>query len=67
MRLVEAGRLEEHRAKGGNPDVDVSYQYLRFFLKVSHGLDCLVLSLLTLSRATKNLIRFVKTTGLGSS
>ncbi len=26
--------LEEHRAKGGNPDVDVSYQYLRFFLEV---------------------------------
>jgi len=59
--------VEEHRAKGGNPDVDVSYQYLRFFLQVSHGLDCLVLSLLTLPRATKNLSRFVKTTGLGSS
>ena len=27
--------LEEHRAKGGNPDVDVPYQYLRFFLEVS--------------------------------
>jgi tryptophanyl-tRNA synthetase len=27
--------LEEHRAKGGNPEVDVSYQYLRFFLEVS--------------------------------
>jgi len=26
--------LEEHRAKGGDPDVDVSYQYLRFFLEV---------------------------------
>ncbi|GAA6046199.1 Tryptophan--tRNA ligase, cytoplasmic [Rhodotorula toruloides] len=24
--------IEEHRAKGGNPDVDVSYQYLTFFL-----------------------------------
>lgn len=24
--------LEEHRAKGGNTDVDVSYQLLRFFL-----------------------------------
>jgi tryptophanyl-tRNA synthetase len=29
--------LEEHRAKGGNPDVDVPYQYLKFFLEVSHG------------------------------
>ena len=27
--------LEEHRAKGGNPDVDVPYQYLKFFLEVS--------------------------------
>ncbi|VDD74298.1 unnamed protein product [Mesocestoides corti] len=25
--------VEEHRAKGGNCDVDVSYQYLRFFLE----------------------------------
>ena len=23
--------LEEHRKKGGNPDIDVSYQWLRFF------------------------------------
>jgi hypothetical protein len=26
--------LEAHRAEGGNPDVDVSYQYVRFFLEV---------------------------------
>ncbi|KAI9317246.1 hypothetical protein BX666DRAFT_1858040 [Dichotomocladium elegans] len=25
--------IEEHRANGGNPDVDVSYQYLSFFLE----------------------------------
>ncbi|KAJ1680138.1 tryptophan--tRNA ligase [Spiromyces aspiralis] len=25
--------LQEHREKGGNPDVDVPYQYLRFFLE----------------------------------
>jgi len=25
--------LEEHRKKGGNPDIDVSYQYLRMFLE----------------------------------
>jgi tryptophanyl-tRNA synthetase len=25
--------LEEHRAKGGEPDDDVSYQYLQFFLE----------------------------------
>jgi tryptophanyl-tRNA synthetase len=25
---------EEQREKGANPDVDVSYQYLRFFLEV---------------------------------
>jgi len=24
--------IEEHREKGGNPDIDVSYQYLTFFL-----------------------------------
>lgn len=24
--------VEEHKANGGNPDVDVSYQYLSFFL-----------------------------------
>ncbi|MBI4159485.1 tryptophan--tRNA ligase [Candidatus Woesearchaeota archaeon] len=23
--------LEEHRKKGGNPDIDISYQYLKFF------------------------------------
>src|SRR5215469_8535379 len=23
--------IEEHRTKGGNPNVDISYQYLRFF------------------------------------
>lgn len=27
--------VEEHRAKGGDPEVDVSYQYLKFFLEVS--------------------------------
>jgi tryptophanyl-tRNA synthetase len=26
--------LEEHRAKGGNPEIDVSYNYLKFFLEV---------------------------------
>ncbi|KUI62918.1 Tryptophan--tRNA ligase, cytoplasmic [Cytospora mali] len=25
--------IEEHREKGGNPDVDVSYQYLRYFME----------------------------------
>ena len=24
---------EEHRKKGGNPDVDVAYQYLRYFFE----------------------------------
>ncbi len=27
--------LEEHREKGGDPEIDVSYQYLKFFLEVS--------------------------------
>jgi len=27
--------LEEHRAKGGNPDVDVSFQYLKYFFEPS--------------------------------
>jgi tryptophanyl-tRNA synthetase len=25
--------LEEHREKGGNPDVDVAYQYLQFLME----------------------------------
>ena len=25
--------IEEHRAKGGNPDIDVSFQYLKFFFE----------------------------------
>ena len=25
--------LEEHRKKGGNPDIDVSFQYLKFFFE----------------------------------
>ena len=25
--------MEEHRQFGGNPDIDVSYQYLTFFLE----------------------------------
>ncbi len=32
--------LEEHRAKGGNPDIDVPYQYLKFFLEVGCPLVC---------------------------
>jgi tryptophanyl-tRNA synthetase len=28
---------EEHRKKGGNPDVDVSYQYLKFFFEPDDG------------------------------
>ncbi|CAL8099257.1 unnamed protein product [Calicophoron daubneyi] len=31
--------VEEHRAKGGNCDVDVSYQYLRFFLEDDDRLE----------------------------
>lgn len=27
--------VEEHREKGGDPEIDVSYQYLKFFLEVS--------------------------------
>lgn len=27
--------IEEHRAKGGNPEVDVSFQYLKFFFEPS--------------------------------
>lgn len=27
--------VEEHRKKGGNPNIDIPYQYLRFFLSVS--------------------------------
>jgi tryptophanyl-tRNA synthetase len=25
--------IEEHRVKGGNCEIDISYQYLRFFLE----------------------------------
>ncbi|KAI8341936.1 hypothetical protein BC941DRAFT_414918 [Chlamydoabsidia padenii] len=31
--------LEEHKANGGNPDVDVSYQYLSFFLEDDEELE----------------------------
>ncbi|VDN99493.1 unnamed protein product [Rodentolepis nana] len=31
--------IEEHRQKGGNCDVDVSYQYLRFFLEDDEKLE----------------------------
>lgn len=31
--------LEEHRAKGANLDVDVPYQYLRFFLEDDQRLE----------------------------
>ncbi|CAO4382502.1 unnamed protein product [Caenorhabditis nigoni] len=31
--------LEEHRAKGGNCDVDISYQFLRFFLDDDEKLE----------------------------
>ncbi|KAL5966632.1 Tryptophan--tRNA ligase cytoplasmic, partial [Taenia solium] len=31
--------VEEHRAKGGNCDVDVSFQYLRFFLEDDRKLE----------------------------
>ena len=31
--------IEEHRRLGGNPDVDVSYQYLSFFLDDDEELE----------------------------
>ncbi|MEK7790070.1 MAG: tryptophan--tRNA ligase, partial [Deltaproteobacteria bacterium] len=31
-------RVEQHRKEGGNPDVDVSYQYLTYFLEDSKKL-----------------------------
>lgn len=31
--------LEEHKAKGGNPDVDIPFQYLRFFLEDDEELE----------------------------
>jgi len=31
--------VEEHRSKGGDCDVDISYQYLSFFLEDSKKLD----------------------------
>ncbi|RFU25949.1 hypothetical protein B7463_g10381, partial [Scytalidium lignicola] len=31
--------LEEHREKGGNPDIDVPYQYLKFFLESDEELE----------------------------
>jgi tryptophanyl-tRNA synthetase len=36
MHAFSGGKetLEEHRAEGGNPDIDVAYQYLKFFLEV---------------------------------
>ncbi len=31
--------IEEHRAKGGDCDIDVSFQYLRFFLDDDERLE----------------------------
>lgn len=31
--------MEEHRAKGGNTDIDVSYQLLKFFLPDDNELE----------------------------
>jgi len=31
--------IEQHRKEGGNPDVDVSYQYLTYFLEDSNKLE----------------------------
>lgn len=31
--------IEEHRAEGGNCDVDISYQYLTFFLEDDEKLE----------------------------
>ena len=31
--------LEQHRKEGGNPDIDVSYQYLAYFLEDSKKLE----------------------------
>ena len=31
--------MEEHQAKGGNCEVDVSYQYLSFFLEDDEKLE----------------------------
>jgi tryptophanyl-tRNA synthetase len=31
--------IEEHKAKGGNCDVDVSFQYLRFFMEDDNRLE----------------------------
>jgi tryptophanyl-tRNA synthetase len=33
--------MEEHQQNGGNPDVDVSYQYLRVFLDDDEELETL--------------------------
>jgi len=33
--------LEEHRREGGNTDVDVSYQYLTFFLHDDEKLEAI--------------------------
>ena len=32
-----AGTIEEHRKKGGNPDIDVSFQYLKMFFEPDDG------------------------------
>ena len=31
--------MEEHKAKGGNCDIDVSYQYLKFFMDNDERLE----------------------------
>lgn len=55
--------MEEHREKGGNPDVDVPYQYLKFFLEV-RIVEKIFQPFANYTRATKSLNRFEKTTNL---
>jgi tryptophanyl-tRNA synthetase len=33
--------IEEHRQYGGNPDVDVAFQYLSFFMDDDEELECI--------------------------
>lgn len=58
--------VEEHRAKGGNPEVDVSYQYLKFFLDVSQAVP-VRFAILKTYRTTRSSSKFDWTISLENS
>ena len=49
--------VEEHRLKGGNCDVDVSFQYLKFFMDDDKRLEEIRSVIITKKRNKSSLVR----------